>query len=173
MSILQNLLNLDIAIFLLINKGLANTFFDFILFYFDKLSYVIYALLILFSIIKNRNLAVLLMLALIFTGVFIHMLKQAIGRERPYEVLNARLLVAPETNKSFPSNHAAQAFLVATLVFSYYRRLGILLFPFAIVISLGRVYLGVHYPSDVIVGAVLGVIIALVFKLTFYKIKFR
>ena len=90
------------------------------------------------------------------------MVKQAIGRERPYDALNdTRVLVETGTEKSFPSNHALQAFMVAILVFGSYRRLGVVLFLFAIIISLGRVYLGVHYPSDVIGGAVIGTLFAL------------
>lgn len=159
---LESLFNLDVVIFLFINKTLANPVFDFIIFYADRLPYVVYALLIMFSIIKNRNLAVLLIASLVLTGLFVPMIKQSIGRERPQDVLNdARVLVEPGTEKSFPSNHAVQAFLVATLVFSSYRRLGILLFLIAGIVSFGRIYLGVHYLSDIIGGSVVGILIAM------------
>ena len=154
-------MNLDIAIFLFINKSLANSFLDFVVFYIDKLPYVVYTALVLFSIVKNRSLAILLLVSLVLTGLFIPQIKEMIGRDRPYETLDARVLVTPGTEKSFPSNHAVQAFLAATLVFGYYRRIGIILFVFATIVSLGRVYIGVHYISDILGGAVIGILFAL------------
>lgn len=60
---------------------------------------------------------------------------------------------------SFPSSHTYIAFAVATSVFLYgHRRLGVALFLLAILVAIGRVGTGLHYPSDVIGGAILGII---------------
>lgn len=61
---------------------------------------------------------------------------------------------------SFPSDHAALFFAMATALFSKVRRIGLLGFVWAaLIVCLPRVYFGYHYPSDVIVGAVLGVLV--------------
>lgn len=160
--VFESLFNLDAEIFLFVNKGLANSFFDFFFFYFNKLPYVVYPLLILFFIKKDRNLASLLAVSLIISMIIVPVIKHAIGRDRPFEVLDSRVFVRTTgTEKSFPSNHAFQAFMVATLVFSSYRRLGILLFLMGAVLSFGRMYLGVHYLTDVIGGALMGILFAL------------
>jgi undecaprenyl-diphosphatase len=57
---------------------------------------------------------------------------------------------------SFPSSHAANLFGIAVVVGTFYRRTRYYLFPLAILVAIGRVYLGVHYPSDVVAGAVFG-----------------
>ena len=66
------------------------------------------------------------------------------------------------TDSSFPSNAAGVGFAVATAVFLRYRRIGLSLYALAFLWGFGRVYAGVHYPSDVIVGALIGVAAAFI-----------
>jgi undecaprenyl-diphosphatase len=65
-----------------------------------------------------------------------------------------------ETSWSFPSGHATFFFAVATAIYLYNKKWGIGFFIAAIVISLGRVVAGVHYPSDIIAGAIIGIVVA-------------
>ena len=66
------------------------------------------------------------------------------------------LLSAPSPDPSFPSDHAAVAFAIAFAVLAFSRRAGILFLAAATLISLSRVALGLHYPSDVLAGALVG-----------------
>ena len=90
-----------------------------------------------------------------------YMMKPLFGRIRPcYELGDIRLLVGCGGRFSFPSNHAANAFSIACVVVYFYRKYAALLITSAVLISLSRIYLGRHYPSDVLGGAVLGILTA-------------
>lgn len=85
-------------------------------------------------------------------------LKPLIGRERPFAVgALAELLVAPPLDASFPSGHTAASFAaVSALWFSGERRLALPCLALALAIAFSRLYLYVHWPSDVLGGALLG-----------------
>ncbi|WP_066704415.1 phosphatase PAP2 family protein [Curvibacter delicatus] len=89
--------------------------------------------------------------------------KYEVQRLRPFVALGAELRVAAEQvqtirpDSSFPSGHAANAFMLATLLTALLRpRRWLLWFGLATLVALSRVYLGLHYPGDVLAGAVLG-----------------
>lgn len=69
--------------------------------------------------------------------------------------------VAPLDEYSFPSGHTLHAVSFTLIAVSFYPALGWLLFPFATLVALSRIVLGLHYPSDVLAGALLGAALAL------------
>jgi undecaprenyl-diphosphatase len=75
---------------------------------------------------------------------------------------DVRLLVPCGGGKSFPSSHAVNNFAAAVVLFSFFRREAFILFFVASLMALSRVYVGVHYPLDIIAGATFGTIIALI-----------
>jgi undecaprenyl-diphosphatase len=92
-------------------------------------------------------------------------LKQWIGRERPPEVYaSPRPLVHVPRDGSFPSGHATSSFACATILSFYAPRAAPAFFLLAAAIAWSRVYVGVHYPLDVLGGAVLGVLIAIALR---------
>lgn len=90
-------------------------------------------------------------------------LKEAIGRPRPFlRYPSPPPLVHVARDQSFPSGHAAIAFACATVLTSVRPRLGPWLFLLAAAIAWSRIYVGVHYPLDVLGGAVLGLLVGAV-----------
>ena len=79
-------------------------------------------------------------------------------RDRPFRVLEeADLLISPPlTAHAFPSSHSAVAFAVVFAVVFFHRRYGLALVALAVLVAFSRVFVGVHYPSDVVIGALLG-----------------
>ena len=88
-------------------------------------------------------------------------LKAKTSRPRPYSANRAIPCNAiPLDHFSFPSGHALHAVAFTTIAIAYYPQLGFLLIPFAFMVALSRMVLGLHYPSDVLAGAALGAAIA-------------
>lgn len=86
----------------------------------------------------------------------VYCIKVIVQIPRPFTTLSDVRALITQTGYSFPSGHATVAFAIATAVYIYYRPLGKTLFIFAFLIALSRIYVAVHYPVDVVVGAVLG-----------------
>jgi undecaprenyl-diphosphatase len=92
-------------------------------------------------------------------------LKQAIGRARPSTLFaEPKPLVHAPHDASFPSGHAASSFACATILAFYAPRAAPAFFVLAAAIGWSRVYVGVHYPLDVLGGALLGVLIAIALR---------
>ncbi|EID75738.1 phosphatase PAP2 family protein [Imtechella halotolerans] len=105
-------------------------------------------------------------LALATTLLFTDVTKEFVVRDRPINDVTIggmlRLIIQP-TDYSFFSGHACNGFTIATLMYLFLRtktKYAWMVFLWAILFSYSRLYLGVHYPSDVLVGAVVGVVIA-------------
>ncbi len=91
-------------------------------------------------------------------------LKPFFSRIRPCNLYpEIELLIKRPEDFSFPSMHAATAFSVAVVLYRYDKRFGVPAIILAMLISLSRVYLNVHYTTDIIAGAVLGTVFALAF----------
>jgi undecaprenyl-diphosphatase len=90
-----------------------------------------------------------------------------VDRARPYVAHpgHAHLLISRSHDPSFPSDHATGAFAIATAVWFYDRVSGAVLFGLAALLAFSRVFVGTHYPGDVIGGAAIGVAVALVLRL--------
>lgn len=88
-------------------------------------------------------------------------LKKSFKRQRPCDLmayLSAH--IKPSDKFSLPSGHTAAAFLMASLLAHFYPSVTVLVYAWASVIGLSRVLLGVHYPSDILAGATLGLTIS-------------
>ena len=163
----MSLPEIDTSLFFFINTQLANTLFDICMPFITSKSYLLYLPLFAWLVLKEQKKAlVALMLgvvSLLLADWAGHMLKDVIDRTRPCHALeDVRLLVGCGKAYSMPSNHAVVAF---AFVLPFYRmfksRVRYLFLAVALLVGFSRVYVGVHYPSDVVAGAVLGVVIAL------------
>jgi undecaprenyl-diphosphatase len=90
-------------------------------------------------------------------------ISELVDRARPFvaDPHGVHLFAAHAADPGFPSDHATAAFAIATAIFLRKRGWGIFALVAAAILSVGRVALGVHYPSDVIAGAALGAAAAL------------
>ena len=111
---------------------------------------------------QARRAGALMLLTLLFSYLVNDgLLKDFFHRSRPYEVLGGvRLLVAPLHSPSFPSGHAACAFACAHVMARKFSGLARPFYALAALMSFSRVYVGAHYPSDVLAGALLGAVCA-------------
>jgi undecaprenyl-diphosphatase len=125
-------------------------------------SHYAFVLFIILSWAITRQRKVLRYLVLLYAiqSAVIYCLKFVIQRQRPFLFLEmaSKLSKGPGEilDPSFPSAHTAFSFMMATLLAAWFPRYRIIFFIIAVFISWTRIYLGVHYPTDVIVGAVLG-----------------
>ena len=117
------------------------------------------AVFLFFNSARTRAMVIVLGIAVLLSDQTGNQLKHLIERPRPCrELLDVRLLGGCAGSFSFPSNHAANMFAAAAVLSWKYRKPAALFFLAAFTVAFSRVYVGVHYPFDVIGGAVLGVI---------------
>jgi undecaprenyl-diphosphatase len=171
-SLISLLSHLNIFSFYFINHGLDNRLFDISMPFITDFGSILAWLLILglmfvFGGERTRKIAFLGFLALITANVVVYSLKFFVAEPRPFLTLaNVDLLVHAEETYSFPSGHAASSFSAAFVIGCKYRinfkgknySLLYLLMIFAAVIGFSRIYIGVHYPYDVLVGALIGIL---------------
>ena len=100
-----------------------------------------------------------------FIGVLLFgelLLKHLVTRARPCQVDQAfAMLIERPTSSSFPSTHSAFAFAAATAIFADYRKAGVAAYIVATLVAFSRLYLFVHFPTDVLCGIVLGILVGL------------
>jgi undecaprenyl-diphosphatase len=93
-------------------------------------------------------------------GVY-KLIKQSVKRPRPFQKLPGLVnLVAPQDAFSFPSGHTAAAFMICSIIGCCYPSIVLPAYIWASLVGISRIYLGVHYPTDVLAGAILGILSA-------------
>ncbi len=171
------LFHIDRAIFTFINSTLANPVFDVVFPFLTNLTIAWYGILLLaffwlllfFKEGREGKIAALLLIPLLvcsdqFSSTLV---KHVVERPRPCHEVNGervvpgvRLLVPCGSGYSFPSSHAVNSFAIAAFIGYYFRRWRPWLYVFASGVALSRVVVGVHFPSDIAAGAIIGAIIA-------------
>ena len=169
----------DLPVFNFINHTLSNHFFNVVMPVISRLGggelYLLIGILLLLS--KKREfkmMGIVLLAGFTLSYYIVGALKIIIARPRPFAALaNVILLSSVDKTPSFPSNHAVTAFMVATFLSGRFKKY-ILFYSFAALVAFSRIYIGVHYPSDVIAGAVIGIAIGLLLvKLDRYLVNSR
>lgn len=90
-------------------------------------------------------------------------IRWVLPRARPF-MNNSVNLLFEHQGSSFPSGHAAFFFAISTIIYFYNKKIGALFFLSSILIVLARVFSGIHWPSDILAGAIIGIISALIIK---------
>lgn len=112
---------------------------------------------------KTRNIGILSLLALFLSVIMDNViLKNVIARSRPFDVVEGlTCLIKKPTDYSFPSGHTGSSFAAAVVLFlNFPKKYSFSALILAFLIGFSRLYVGVHYLSDVIGGAVIGTMIA-------------
>ena len=175
----------DVELLLFLN-GLNNSFFDWLM-YWISVKWVwipLYAFL-LYLIIKEykwKSLVILLLVAILITlsdQLSVHLFKNTIHRLRPCHnpaIMDLVHLVKDHCGGmyGFVSSHAANSFALAVFLIGLlgkrFKYFTVLILLWAVLISYSRIYLGVHYPGDVIVGGIFGAILGFILLLILNKI---
>ena len=113
---------------------------------------------------KTRKVGVMVAMALIGSIIFNNLiLKNLFQRTRPYEVVEGLTrLIGKQSDFSFPSGHTGSSIAASLVMLKQLpKKFGIPALILGILISFSRLYIGVHYPTDVIVGAIMGAISAM------------
>lgn len=164
---IPKLLQLDGGLLIFIQESCVHPFLTPILTFITHLGdrgylwIAITVLLLLFK--KTRKAGFACLIALLCSGLIDNViLKNAVARMRPYDALDGvKLLIERQKDFSFPSGHTGTGFAVAGVIFfSTKRKYGIPILCFAGLIAFTRLYLGVHYPTDVLAGVIIGLLLA-------------
>ena len=154
---------LDSSIFLMFNlRGFHPLWLDRVMWAFTQFGNGLVGLLLASSLyfLDQRRLAIEMLLGILSLWLAVEITKAIVERTRPFITLEmSRVIGWRERGKSFPSGHTAQAFFMVTLLSHSFHTgplLGALLYALAIMVALTRIYVGAHYPRDVIAGAILG-----------------
>ena len=179
---IDTIVEIDKQIMVFFNKTISNPIFDFIMPIITNQNFLVFSGLILIGYLayygekRGRITIVILLIAASFSdAICFQVIKPWVGRIRPshefYDYIN--LLVSKGGKYSFPSNHAANSFVFATVLSYFYEKNKTFLYILASAIAFSRVYVGVHYPLDIIFGSIIGYIISWMVLSMWVIIKMR
>ncbi|WP_143317623.1 phosphatase PAP2 family protein [Clostridium sp. HBUAS56017] len=176
---MQFIQNIDDLILVFIHNNISNSLFDrampVITSFANGGALWIAIALILICSDKHRKSGFILLGALALCFVIGNLgIKPLVARIRPFNVdTSIHLLISEPKDFSFPSGHTMHSFAAATVLYYANKRAGIVAYLLAIAIGFSRLYLYVHYPSDVLVGMLVGISMALVSIKIFEKVYNR
>ena len=153
----------DVWAFLFFNlRGSRPVWLDYTMLVFTQIGSGVAALVIglILFLTGDRLLAYEVFLGTLTLWIVVELVKALVRRSRPFiRVTQARIVGSQAIGRSFPSGHTSQAFFMATLMAPYFHAslwLVFLLYAIAILVGITRMYVGAHYPRDVLAGAILG-----------------
>ncbi len=178
------ILKLDYAALRLINVTLENAYLDQVWLFITQMHkyrvmWIILALLLGYAAYIYRRRLIQPMLALTIAvaladTIAYRVIKQVVDRPRPFQNEELRWVrkIGQAHGPSFPSNHAANCFAGAMVLAWYFPSLTIPVYILAVLVAFSRPALGLHYPSDVLAGAILGIFVGwLVIRFTMKRIR--
>ena len=175
---LESLLQLDGAILLWIQEHVRQDFLSPVVKFITHLGdagwcWILLAVILLI-VKKTRKIGLVTAVSLLSSYVVNNLiLKNLVARVRPYEAVDGlQRIIEAQSDFSFPSGHSASSFAAAVVIFMLCpRKYGVPALVLAFLIALSRLYVGVHYPTDVLTGVISGTVIAVI-VCTVYKKKF-
>ena len=147
----------------LINGKMKNKFWDVFMYRITDLGGAVFSSVFLMMLVflGDEDIRFIGLEGLLIIGIsqsIVYTLKKLMSRERPYKIIqNINTFGINMKDYSFPSGHTTASFSIATTIALNIPRLSLLVFALALLIGVSRIYLAVHYPTDVVAGIVLGV----------------
>lgn len=165
---LETIQNLDWSILEFIQNNFRNPILDNVMKFFTKIGdigAVWIAIAIVFLFIKKyRNTGIKIAVGLILVSILGNLVfKNIFARPRPFILdKDIELLISAPFGFSFPSGHSFSSFVAAIIIFLDDRRMGYFALLVAGLIAISRVYLYVHFPSDILAGMLLGILLGII-----------
>lgn len=156
------MINIDYFIFQKINQyagvwpvlDFIGVFLARFLFYFV----ILYLIVLLFKNWKNWAMVIKALLAAVIARFGVtELIRHFFPRPRPFMEYDVNLLLKHPNENSFPSGHASFLFALSFVIYSYNKKMGLIFFAASALISLARVFVGIHWPSDILAGALVGI----------------
>jgi membrane-associated phospholipid phosphatase len=156
---------LDAWVFLVFNlRGPRPKWLDWAMLAVTQLGSGITPVIIAFAFYQdgNQRLAYILVLGTLTLWLFVELVKAIVRRTRPFiRLAQARIVGLRAIGRSFPSGHTSQSFFLASLIVQHFHIPFWIAFPLygiALLVGVTRMYVGAHYPRDVLAGAILGIV---------------
>ncbi|RDL43077.1 phosphatase PAP2 family protein [Marinomonas piezotolerans] len=163
MNLLTNIHNLDVLTFYWLmarkHRQLLTRLSRIISMSADGPLYVLLA--IVFWLMGHQDWAWLLAVGFAIERILYLILKKGFKRNRPADILDDfTSFIRPSDQFSFPSGHTSGAFFIAYCVSEWFPSFSISLYSWSVMVGMSRIFLGVHFPTDTVMGALLGSICA-------------
>lgn len=157
------------------NLALKNLYLDeAAIFCASFLGYVLIGILFILLIRNFKKYCKIIVQAFI-SGIFarfiiVEIIRFIWDRARPFVSNPVNLLINHSPSSSFPSGHATFFFALSYLIYLYNKKIGLLFLIASFLISISRVFCGIHWPLDILAGALVGILSALIIKKIFEKL---
>lgn len=159
----ESITALDLSILDFIHNTLSDPVMDLIMTYltysieYGAMAILVFIVMMCIKNMRKTGFAVMgATLSVLLFGELI--IKHLVCRMRPFAINGAiELIIKAPSGFSFPSSHTATCFAMATAIYLFHKRLGIIAYIYASLVAFSRMYLYVHYPSDIIGGIALGI----------------
>ncbi len=162
--LVNNINSIDVLLCLKVSILTGRKFSNWFMFWMSKSGdgyiYIVIALAaILVDYTTGKDITFIMIIAFAIELIIQKSVKHLIKRERPgSKIMGISYLINPPDRFSFPSGHTAGAFLTAVILCHFSVIIALPVFVWAVLVGFSRIYNGVHYPSDVVIGAILGVL---------------
>lgn len=171
------MMNFDFLILDFIQQYIKNPFFDFLMPCITALGnggFIWIVATIILLIVPNYRKGGMVLAIGLLSGLLIGnlTLKPLIARVRPFDLVEGiELLISAPTDFSFPSGHTLSSFIGATILTMVNKKFGYIAIPLAVLIAFSRLYLYVHFPSDILGAIVLALLISAALYFIFFRKK--
>lgn len=164
---------MDLFLFQKINNLTGFPFLDkFFVFSADALGYFLIAIFLIIWVIGKKKkifnydfLYIPLISAVVSRFVITGLIRFFYNRPRPFEILDVNQLLEHSVGGSFPSGHASFFFALSSAIYFYNKKAGIWFLIGAGLMGFARIYAGIHFPSDILVGALTGIGVSILINL--------